>query len=178
MRTDRLLVLGLTCAGKTTFGNFLRRRYGFVHIEASDIIRQKRGTADGPTLSLEEIFTSFGRNIVPEAVLKRLGPDPALEFVVTGIRLQEELIALSQLYDPLVLWIEASQRTRLQRYLRRRRPGAVRTERDFRAVEEAQEKLLTVSSSDAHLVVENDGTLEEYWARAEADLLLKRSSLD
>jgi dephospho-CoA kinase len=165
MNPVRLVVMGRTCAGKTVLGQFLRRQHGFRHIEASRIIRRKFAQLD-EDITLDGLLIREGRDLVAKSVLRRLGRNPVQPFVVTGIRLQEELATITASYEPLVVWVEASEDIRLQRYLSRRRWGSGQTVEEFIAEEEAEEKVLSVSPSNAHVIIHNEGTLEDYWAQA------------
>jgi dephospho-CoA kinase len=169
MRAESIVILGKHCAGKTTLGRFLRQQYGFSHVEASKIIQRKLARLDGDS-GLENLLDLYGRDMVSQSILNRFGPDPGRLLVVTGIRLQEELDTLVSSYDPLIIWIEAAQLIRCQRYLSRQRSGVKRTAEDFMAREETEEKLLSVSASDAHAVLQNDSSLAQLFEQVEAVL--------
>lgn len=165
-----LLVIGHTCAGKTTFGERSASR-GLHHIEASHVMR---------TISLPEQvppdLTAFNRasllmlqrgfDIVGRQIADIYARELRDSFVITGFRTLQELAFLTELipWSRIVL-IESSEAARYERYLRRERPDDALTLERFRTRDAEHEffGLLGVAEQIADVRVRNEGSLDEYW---------------
>jgi inosine/xanthosine triphosphate pyrophosphatase family protein/dephospho-CoA kinase len=169
-----LLVIGKTCAGKTTFGEIASGRHGLHWIEASSILRTFRSQYD------EEQTSDFD---FAKYVLEKLGPDAVARkilnlyanqlhegAVITGVRTIQELeVMKAHAPQAQVVSVEASERIRYRRHLARGRLGSINSLDDFRAYDTNQWSfgLLRVAEDIADIRVVNEGTLQDYWQQIE-----------
>jgi dephospho-CoA kinase len=165
------LVVGLTgpnAAGKGEVAAYLAT-LGFTVHSLSDVVREEaaeRGLSPEREHLIRigvELRRACGPGVLAERILPRLVP-PA---VVDSIRHPAEVEVLSRIPGFLLLGIRASEETRFHRSVARRRPGDPSTMEDFRR-REAQEnsasregQQLDVTFQLAHVVVDNDGDLEQ-----------------
>jgi len=163
-----LIVVGKTCAGKSTFGE--RARASGLHwIEASSVLRTLTSDyEEGPKGGLELaklILQSKGADVVARKTLQLYADKFADGVVITGFRTIEELETIkAQFPDAQVLVIEATERARYQRYLARGRLEPAHSRRDFRISDENQWSfgLLRVAEDFADLRIINEGSLPDF----------------
>lgn len=167
---EAFIVVGRTCAGKTTFGNVASLQ-GRTVIEASSVVRSLRQPKDqhlSPFQFADQLLSTKGRDIVARRIvdLYNLGPDSS--FIITGFRTIEELEVLrAHCPQVRVVLIDAAQRTRFARFLHRGRDRARKTPpsiEEFRRLDREQESfgLLRVAEDFADIRVTNEGTLERF----------------
>jgi dephospho-CoA kinase/inosine/xanthosine triphosphate pyrophosphatase family protein len=165
-----LIVIGKTCSGKTTLGERAQQNAGFRWFEASDIVRAFR---DRDTVSPDEPIGDFakrlladkGQDVVARKILQLVEGEPNMPVVITGFRTLEELeLVKSELPQSSVVLIEASERTRFERYLARARPGSTSRISEFKSLDEGQWGfgLLRVAEDFADLKILNEGSLSDY----------------
>ena len=173
-RRPPIVVIGLVCAGKTTFGQFLGNcRY--LHVEASEILKALSGnnlTPNSPFGYLQAMKTlgSRGWDIVARQAIASLRYFIESGICITGLRTVEELNFLVHTFsDLVVVHIAAPERTRFERYVRRRRAGDDLSFERFRerAREHASFGLLSVADHCATIRVTNNSTLSDLEALAE-----------
>jgi len=173
-----LIVLGRTCAGKTTFAEFGEQRYGLAFVEASGIVRsfwqsESRGEEKVAEFA-QRLFEESGPDFVAREILDRYSDKLRGPFVISGFRLLEEIETIREaIPDVVVILIEAAERTRFARDLARGGRGSEKhgpTFEDFLKDDEAQWKfgLLRVARDIADITVMNEGTLEQYHDQIEA----------
>jgi inosine/xanthosine triphosphate pyrophosphatase family protein len=176
------VVIGPTCAGKTTFGMRAAKGAGerepIVHVEASDIVRTFNGGPREGESALDFAFRVLGmhgfdvaaRRIVDEYY----GAELQAGVVITGFRTIEELLYVRGKLDATrVLYVDAPLRTRYDRFLQRRRSSAdTLSLPEFTKLDEdqAQFGLLSVGSQLADVRLQNDQNLETYYQQIEAIL--------
>ena len=172
-RRPPIAVIGLTCAGKTTLGQFLGN-YGYEHIEASSVLQILQGSERPPnsrpgyfqaitTLSLH------GWDIIARRAVDLYKRFIESGFCITGLRTVEELNYLVHAFpDLIVVHIEAPERTRFERYMRRDRVGddASLTRFREREQEHASFGLIGIADHCATIRVTNNSTLSELDALA------------
>ena len=177
-----LIVVGDTCAGKSTFGARAEARHGFRFVDASDVMRSFRdgyGEASADDYEFaRELLSSQGADVVARRVLQ-LFADDSKPLVIAGFRTIEEISCLRIAFpDTRVIVIESSERTRFERHLARARAGRPTTLSGFRGVDIAQRSfgLLRVAEDFADIRVTNEGSLEEY--HAQVDGLVRGERID
>lgn len=116
-----LIVIGRRCAGKTTFGDYLREQYDAIHLEASSLLREL-GSRDGVEIvdstSAKQFLDNHGYAVVAKEVLRILEIFSSQAVVVTGIRTIEELEELLRAVPSMeVITIEADTKTRFLRHI-------------------------------------------------------------
>ena len=163
-----LIVVGHTCAGKTTFGEYARESSGMEFVEASSILRMiESGQGEvslDPFSSATKTLQQLGPDVVARKVLQLYGNRAEKGMVITGYRTIEELeVTKKHFPDARVVLVEAADRTRFQRHLERGR-RSVRTLEEFRKIDRQQWVfgLLRVAEDFADVRITNEGPLEEY----------------
>jgi inosine/xanthosine triphosphate pyrophosphatase family protein/dephospho-CoA kinase len=170
-----LMVVGHTCAGKTTFGEYASQKHGLRFIEASSILRlieDKLGIHDAdPFLAAKKTLGSYGPDVVARKILELFQQEPDRGFVITGFRTIEEVELVRGHFPHVrVVFVEASERTRYQRHIERVRSPAVRSLEEFRKIDQEQWSfgLLRVAEEFADIKVINEGNLDEYYRKIDA----------
>ena len=174
-----VMVTGYTCAGKTEFGVAAESVPDVRYVEASGVLRQIGASID-PELGgfelAERVLGELGPDIVARVITEKFLPQLSERTVViTGFRTIEEVAHVRRLYpDARLLFVQADERTRLQRQIQRARKGSVSNMEDLRRRDREQESfgLLAVGEDLADDLLENDGTsdssLETYHKRVRA----------
>lgn len=164
------IVVGLPCAGKTTLGIRLNTKSNYRFIEASNILRSLKIDNQKEDVSDFEyawkLLTELGADIVARNILRLYESELDIPLVITGFRTLEEIDTLKRAVPHAkIILIEASERTRFERHIRRSRIGGVNTSEDFREVDQQQKMfgLLEVAEDLADIRIENEGTLKEYF---------------
>lgn len=175
----RLMVIGMTCAGKTTFGEYAQLKHNYSCVEASSVVRSLwREDPRGLNLGdfAESLLRESGADFVARYVLGHFGDKLSDSCVITGFRLLEEIEAIKdEIGDVDVILVEASERSRFARYLARAGREVERQTETFDAFVAGDVKqwnfgLLRVARDTCDVVVVNDGSLEEYYEQVEAVL--------
>jgi dCMP deaminase len=177
------MIIGLTGnngAGKTEISRYLKDR-GFEYHSLSDEIREEirnRGREITREVLIEvgnEMRNLSGPGVLAERILKRLDPDR--NYVVDSIRNPHEVEVLRRRKDFTLLAIEASQKLRFERSLKRSREGAAKTLAEFVAQEARElqsdiptQQQLVATRALADLVVSNDGTVSDLHRQLDASL--------
>lgn len=176
-----LIVIGKTCAGKTTFGEFAAER-GLKWIEASSVVRSLREQSDAPLESTEafarKLLATQGYDVVARRILRLLESDSDEPFVVTGFRALEEVeLVRRELPQVEIVLVESSERTRFERYISRNRDGDGATLTEFRKKDQRQWDfgLLAVAEDFADVVIPNESGLSDYYEQI--DGVLSKSSV-
>ncbi len=176
-RSDRevIVVVGNTCAGKTTFGERASDQHSFRFLEASAVLRMLAEGVTDPTLTPFETADAFlgahGADVVARKVVEILELETERNVVISGFRAVEEIDLIHQVIpDARVVLIEASERTRFERHLARGRLDGITTVAAFRKLDEQQGMfgLLRVAEEFADIRVINEGILPSYWAQVDA----------
>ena len=170
-----LLIVGPTCAGKTTFGEWAKEQHDATHIEASAVlrmIRREQSEEDGDAFAFAHAFLSQnGPDIIARKIVQVYAGKFDKGVVITGFRTIEELEYIRDLYPwAKVILVDASERTRFQRQLVRGRTPDCATMDDFRKVDDQQFLfgLLRVAEYLADVRVENEGTIADYHQQIDA----------
>lgn len=169
------VVVGKTCAGKSTFGERAKEKHGLRWVEASSVLRMFHDDYDlQSTKALDfakSVLGSYGYDAVARKIVTLYGGDNADGLVITGFRAIEELETIkSHFPDARVVLIEATDRARFHRHLARGRVEEIRTLTDFRShdVQQWSFGLLRVAEEFADIKLTNEGTLEDYCQRVDA----------
>ena len=169
-----IAVIGLTCAGKTTLGQFLSK-YRYTHIEASKVLRTMLDVDLAPNsrFGFEQAMTalaSHGWDIVARRALEYYRQFGESGFCITGLRTVEELNYLVRMFSELmVVLLVAPEEIRYERYLKRGRVGDEMSLTRFREREgeHARFGLLSVADHCATIRMSNDSTLANLQSLAE-----------
>jgi inosine/xanthosine triphosphate pyrophosphatase family protein/dephospho-CoA kinase len=173
-RTEVLIVVGHKCAGKSTLSDFLvGQRTGVLHLEGSTILRRIAAEHDVSINNSQEVvdFVNIhGWDIVAKRASEIISREGAELNIITGMRTVEELLWLRSTFpDSRIVLVEADQRTRFERHIRRARPEDVNTFHDFLRMDEEQMSFgaVRVGHEVADIVIRNDGDLQPYFRKIE-----------
>jgi inosine/xanthosine triphosphate pyrophosphatase family protein/dephospho-CoA kinase len=172
---DVIVVVGKTCAGKTTFGERAATEHGYRFFEASAVLRMLADGNIDPSLTPFQIadiyLAEHGADVVARKIVQLLDLDSERDIVISGFRAIEEVDLLKQVIpDARVVLIEASERTRFERHLARARLDGITSIVAFRTADAEQGMfgLLRVAEEFADIKVDNEGSLEQYWSQVDA----------
>ncbi len=170
------IVVGPTCAGKTTFGERASMVGDLRWMEASSVVRGFKGeypeTRDSFSLA-KALLESRGPDIVARVLLDLVGGDLSRGLVITGFRTIEEVeVVMEQIPGAKLVLVDATERTRFERCLKRRRTPEVQTIQDFRKLDGDQRTfgLLRVAEGFADIRIWNEGQLKDYNRQVDAVL--------
>lgn len=176
------VVIGPTCAGKTTFGNRAAKlsegREPMLHIEASDIVRTFDGgpkAGESPLDFALRVLGAHGFDVAARRIVDEYyGDQLRTGAVITGFRTIEELLYVrSALSMTRVLYLDAPLRTRYDRFLQRRRSADdTLSLEEFKRLDLDQGSfgLLSAGSQLADVRLVNDQNLDTYFQQIEAIL--------
>ena len=164
-RRPPVAVIGLTCAGKTTFGEFLSK-YDYEHIEASSILRILQGSNLAPNsragyFQAITTLSSEGWDIIARRAIDLYERSLESGICITGLRTVEELEFLARKFpDLIVVLVEAPAQMRFERYMNRDRAGddASLTRFREREHEHASFGLISIADHCATVQILNDAT--------------------
>jgi len=160
-----VVVVGPRAAGKSTFGDYVATSRGITHMEASRVIRSlfRDQAPDGFELGdfAEALHAQHGQDVVAHVLVNQNGLADEQEAVVTGFRKFEELDYLERFARPVVVCLEASRRTRYERYVARRREAKLLPFEEFRSTAE-EEGFFRFARAYADIILENEGTMKDY----------------
>jgi inosine/xanthosine triphosphate pyrophosphatase family protein/dephospho-CoA kinase len=172
---DVIVVLGNTCAGKTTFGERAAEKHGYRFLEASAVLRMMADGVVEPDLTPFQIASTFlkknGADVVARKVLELLDSEAERNVVVGGFRTVEELDLLKQVVpDARIVLIDSTERSRFERHLARGRRDGIDSLDAFRELDTEQGMfgLLRIADEFADLKIANEGSLQEYWSQVDA----------
>jgi inosine/xanthosine triphosphate pyrophosphatase family protein/dephospho-CoA kinase len=170
--TPAFVVIGSTCAGKTTFGLRADGEHHLKHLEASEIVRSLGDRrADQSTAAFaSQVLDEHGADVVARRILEYYGDDLDGGFAITGFRTLEELLTLREAVPRTqVVLVEAAERLRYQRHLARSRTEDARTLEEFRALDSDQARfgLLSVAAHLPDVRLMNEGSLSSYLGRVD-----------
>jgi len=176
------VVIGPTCAGKTTFGNRAAKssegRAPMLHIEASDIVRTFDGgpkAGESPLDFALRVLGAHGFDVAARRIVDEYyGDELRTGAVITGFRTIEELLYVrSALPTTRVLYLDAPLRTRYDRFLQRRRSADDTLSLEvFKRLDLDQGSfgLLSAGSQLADVRLVNDQNLDTYFQQVDAIL--------
>ena len=167
------VVIGRPSAGKSEFGRYMSNEWQIPHVEASDAVRAAREASIDRGATIELFGAAFHRLYGQDVVVRTLLETTDLAglesgFVITGLRHVEELEYLRSRYENVsLIYVDATDRTRFERHLRRGRVGDASEFVEFQAREAAQMEfsLTRLGRQIADFVIVNEGSLADYTAQ-------------
>ena len=169
-----LILCGYTCAGKTTAGQHLVRRYGYLHIEASDFMYLSyyqrhgfEGTASINDFAEQALIQK--PQIAAEKIADYIEEDLSASLVISGFRSMDEINWLlnTMSYSGKqfqVVFIESEQEVRFRRLINRMRSGDEMTFDEFKEKDKQQKNmgLEGVRKATESRLWLNSGSLQAY----------------
>lgn len=168
-----ILVVGARCSGKTTFSDYMANYESARVYEASTVLRgigQETGVIPSNSDEALDFLSEIGWDSVARKIADYIDKDDARLNVVTGLRTPEELLFLKRRFPfARIVLIDADQRIRFERHIRRARDGELTTIKSFAAEDEKQRKFgtLRLASDLAEITIINEGTHNQYCQRIE-----------
>ena len=148
---EDIILCGYTCAGKTTASQLLARRFGYLHVEASDFMYLSFFLRHGyrTDISISE-FAEQALVQKPSIAAKQVGEyleeNLSLPAVISGFRsmlevkaLQEQLAYASRKFK--LVFVDAKEQNRFTRLQNRGRPGDHISFEEFRIKDEEQKRM-------------------------------------
>jgi inosine/xanthosine triphosphate pyrophosphatase family protein/dephospho-CoA kinase len=168
-----LIIVGHKCAGKTTLSDHLASRADTTVFEASTVLRDFAAEC-GVTLQSSESASLFLRQKGMDIIARKIGEYLELNSsslrVITGFRTIEELLYIRKKFPSArVILVEADEKLRFERHIRRAREGEPKTFVDFQEQDEAQRRfgVMRVSTEIADSIISNDGDFETFTRRVD-----------
>jgi inosine/xanthosine triphosphate pyrophosphatase family protein/dephospho-CoA kinase len=168
------VVVGPTCSGKTTFADYASGS-GYAAIDASSVVRglalERTGKATDTRDFARKLLKDEGPDVVARKVSSLIGDNWGPRgIIITGFRAIEEIEHIRSTHrNVIVVSVEAEQRIRFNRYLRRGTRRQLDSFDDFRQHDEEQYQfgLLEVAGELADVRIENVHSLHHYQNQVE-----------
>lgn len=125
---DHLILVGPTCAGKSTLASHLAEKYGYFHLEASDFMHQKFYELHGVNTELK--IGDFAQKvllenpcIVADLVTEHMNRLKETPVIISGFRNPKEIQCFLEKYkcDINIVYIDADIQIRYERNKNRKR---------------------------------------------------------
>lgn len=173
-RKSNLIMSGYTCAGKTTASQHLARKFGYLHVEASDFMYlnyyYRHGYRGAISIGdFAEDALAQKPEIAAEKVAEYIADNLGSPVVVSGFRslreveyLKEAMTTFGKSFD--VLFVNSGEAVRYKRLVSRKRPGDDISLDEFRRRDEQQRRmgLAQIVDSQGTAVLKNDASLPEH----------------
>lgn len=172
-----IILCGYTCSGKTTASQHLARRFGYLHIEASDFMHLAyfyRHGYRGPTAigDFAELALVEKPTIAAEKIVEYMRSHPRTPLVVSGFRSPDEVAYLEGAMKNMGKavsrrFVQASENARFRRLQRRGRPGDDISLEDFqhRDLQQQRMGLDAIERSADTLPIKNEQDIEAYLSK-------------
>jgi dephospho-CoA kinase len=144
--------------------------------EASTVLRgiaEEFGVIPSDSEEALDFLGEVGWDAVARKIANYIDKDDSRLNVVTGLRTPEELLFLkSRFPSARVVLIDADQRIRFERHIRRSRDSALTDMKSFSSEDERQKRFgtLRIASDIAEITIHNDGSRDQYSKKIEEAL--------
>lgn len=174
--TSRIIgIVGPIASGKGVLITILQKQ-GYHRVSLSDVIREKTQEwgMEMTRKNLQEVGDSlrkkFGNSILAEMVSSKIQKNTAEKFVVDAIRNPAEVTYLKKEFNAYIIGITAPARKRFELMQQRNKAYDPKTWEEFKIAEErdrgvGQENYgqqVEQSLAMADIIMENNGTLEDF----------------
>jgi dephospho-CoA kinase/inosine/xanthosine triphosphate pyrophosphatase family protein len=164
------LLLGSTCAGKSTLAQYLYEKYGYYHIEASDFMYleyYKRHGVDSDVRIGDFAQKALEDNpiIVAKQVVEFCRKIKSAPIVVSGFRAIEEVEYFQKYYqDSIAIYIDTKQTLRFERCKKRNRKDVAISFDAFKEKDRQQFEMgIDTLKNNIKDTIENNDSYEEYY---------------
>ena len=169
-----LIVCGFTCAGKTTIAHHLIDEYGYIHIEASDFMYLNYYFRHDTNSEIDigafaETALRAKPEIAAEKIAEYMQEIMELPTIISGFRSIEEIEWLKNYFENNkrfeVIFIQANEGIRNERFNARNRYGAKLSLKDFKARDKQQERmgLKKISAGPNIKTIKNEGSFNDLY---------------
>lgn len=162
---DHLILVGPTCAGKSTLASHLAKKYGYFHLEASDFMHQKFYELHGVNTDLK--IGDFAQEallenpcIVAELVTEHMNRLKDTPVIISGFRNPKEIQCFLEKYkcDINIVYIDADIKIRYERNKNRKRKD---DEITFEKFEEKDRQQGNMGLREMHILYQETELLNE-----------------
>ena len=170
-----LIVCGYTCAGKTTISQYLIRKYGYMHIEASDFMYLNYYLRHDVNPEID--ISTFAENalrqkpeIAAEKIAEYMQELNTFPTVISGFRSIKEIEWLENYFENnkkfQVIFIQAKKNIRHKRFNKRKRYGTKLSLDGFRRRDKQQERmgLKIIATAPASKKIKNEGSFDDLYS--------------
>lgn len=170
-------LVGHLASGKGTAAKYLVERHGATGLRFSDPLRETLAIYDQPNTrdNMQELSTllrqRFGENVLAKAIARKARMVESGLVVIDGVRRLTDIEGLGGLTTFYLVAVAADQRVRYQRYVdRSENEGDADTTFEQFCQQDAAEAEVQIPQvmSEAAVTIQNDGTLEELYAKLDA----------
>ncbi|MET4019802.1 non-canonical purine NTP pyrophosphatase [Bradyrhizobium sp. NDS-1] len=173
-RKPNLVMSGFTCAGKTTASQHLARKFGYLHVEASDFMYlnyyYRHGYRGDISIGdFAEDALAQKPEIAAERVAEYIADKGSGPVIISGFRSPGEIDYLSDAMNVLgkairIVFVESNEAARYKRLAARGRPGDDISLDAFRRRDEQQRRmgLEEIAKSAGAMTLSNEASLPEY----------------
>jgi len=179
-------VTGLIGSGKNAVSDYIIDKHHYKHIDFGDIVRDF-STSIGKTHKREDlretrrIFTQkYDLKFFGEQVVKRIKENKWERVVITGIRYPEDIEPIKKKFghDMILILVEAGERVRFERIVKRNSVRDPKTFTEFMEEESREITLFNFSGVFAYADhrIDNSGTKEDL--HKNIDKFMKEYNLD
>lgn len=173
---SNFVLCGYPCAGKTTASQHLARRFGYLHVEASDFMHLSYYYRHGyhgpaPIGDFAESALRQRPTIAAERVVEYIAGNLSEPVVISGFRAPAEVAFLSKEMAIVgkefnVLFVEAGEVLRFERLRTRARPGDACSMDEFqrRDLQQTRMGLDDIRKSPQVDCISNNGTIRAFLA--------------
>jgi dephospho-CoA kinase/inosine/xanthosine triphosphate pyrophosphatase family protein len=173
-RKPNIILCGYTCSGKTTASQHLARRFGYMHIEASDFMHLAyyyRHGYRGPTAigDFAESALAQRPTIASEKIVDYMLDHLGKPIVISGFRAPAEIESLENamiFYGKKFVrrFVQAGEAIRFARLKARARPGDALTIEQFQArdLQQRRKGLGAIEQLPQTLSLQNEESLQAY----------------
>ena len=177
-----LIVCGFTCAGKTTISQHLVRKYGYIHIEASDFMYLNYYLRHDINSEIDigafaEKALSVKPEIAAEKIAEYMEEIITLPTVISGFRSMAEIEWLRHYFEKTkkfeVICIQTNEGIRHDRFNARNRFDTKLSLKDFKARDKQQARmgLKKISAGPNSKTITNEGSLKDFYVAFEKEAL-------
>ena len=170
-------ILGPMGSGKTTAAKFIQDKFGYTLITMGDLVRKLAAEKGLPPTrenlqKIQKIYTSrYGDTYFINEVIREMRNKKLEKVIIDGMRrVCDVTVPLEEFKDNILLiLIDANPKIRFERIQKRGRPGAPKTFEEFQRQEKREFELFnfTKSFSFAHVTIENNNGLDEFYRQIE-----------
>lgn len=163
-------LVGEMAAGKSTATEYLKEKHLAVTFRFSDMLRDilKRIHVEPERSNLQSLSTflrqTYGEDIMSKVIARDVDASNALIIITEGIRRPSDITYLREVQGFHIIAINASEKTRYERIIKRREnpDDATKTWEQFQTEgnQESEQKIKEIAEI-ADFKINNDGTIED-----------------
>ena len=172
-----IIIIGHKCAGKTTASSYIKQTFGGKFFEASAMLRRLAEDCEEEidcSADAQSFLTNNGQDVVARHIVNEIDQDDREAVIVSGLRTIEEVYCITREFlNTKIVLIKTDRRIRFERHLNRGRDLHIKTERDFRNLDQDQLEfgVLTAAEEIADSIIINEGTLHSFQEKIHSEFV-------